>query len=567
MAADADEEEHVSLLQTDVRMQRSAVVSTEKNQKPHILVILADDLGHANVGFTRKEAGKTREVSTPNIDGLASEGVILEHMYVHYMCSPSRSAIQSGRYPIHVNVVQTHIMAHNEEDPVGGFAGIPRNMTGLGEVMRKGGYKTHFVGKWDAGMATPDHTPAGRGYDTALNFFGHENDYWNHASSHKCGSGKLKDLWLMNKDTKFPGEPAHGLINSPECSEAKQDVPKCRYEDDIFVEEIKGIIRNHEANTPLFIFWAPHAPHGPLQVPKQQLMKFQFIDFDKRQKYNSMVNYLDNNIGVVVTALKQAKLYENTLVVFSSDNGGPIMGPGNNYPLKGGKYSNFEGGIRVPAFVSGGFLPSRVRNTRESGLMAGWDWYATFASLAGVDPTDEKAAKAGLPPIDSVNLWPLLSGNTEKSPRDHLLLSSTKNGYNGRKNGDTVVAGIIAPPLKIVLGQFPGDKEPFAAWFSKVDSPNVSSPHDKELLHDLAETCGRTPDTGCMYNVWEDSGEYANIAKMQPQAFRNLLDKIDDAQKRVYNPTREAPKKKSLVETNVCGQAPMAAGFLGPFLP
>jgi arylsulfatase I/J len=457
-------------------------------------------------------------------------------------------------------------MAHNPEDPVGGFAGIPRNMTGLGEVMRQGGYRTHFVGKWDAGMATPEHTPAGRGYNTALNFFGHENDYWNHASSHKCGSTRLKDLWLMNKNTKFPGQPAKDYVNSDKCSQEHQDVPKCKYEDDIFVDEIKKIISNHEAGFPLFIFWAPHAPHGPLQVPNQQLQKFQFIDFFKRQYYNSMVNYLDTNIGVVVQALKQANLYDNTLVVFSSDNGGPIMGPGNNYPLKGGKYSNFEGGIRVPAFVSGGFLPARVRSTRESGLMAGWDWYATFASLAGVDPTDKKAAKAGLPPIDSVNLWPLLSGNAKSSPRDVLLLGSTENGYNGRKNGKTVVAGIIAPPLKIVLGQSPGNKEPFAAWFSKEDSPNASSPKDNVLLKELTETCGPTPETGCMYNVWEDSGEHENIAKKQPQAFRDLLAKINVAQKKVYSPKREAVAKHSLVASTMCSQPAMAAGFLGPFL-
>merc|ERR1719408_963756 len=115
-----------------------------------------------------------------------------------------------------------------------------------------------------------------------------------------------------------------------------------------------------------------------------------------------MVYYVDEAIGNVTRKLKTEGLWDNTLVVLHADNGGPIYNSGtagaNNYPLKGGKMSNWEGGIRVNAFVSGGFLPEKVRGTKNDGLMAGWDWYATFAGLAGVDPTDYRAQKAGLPP-------------------------------------------------------------------------------------------------------------------------------------------------------------------------
>merc|ERR1740121_1141039 len=117
-------------------------------------------------------------------------------------------------------------------------------------------------------------------------------------------------------------------------------------------------------------------------------------------------------------------MFNNTLIVFTSDNGGPIYRKGsvgaNNFPLKGGKASNWEGGIRVNALASGGFLPPKVRGTKQEGLMAGWDWYATYAGLAGVDPTDYKARAAGLPAHDSHNLWPLLSGQNATSPRVEL---------------------------------------------------------------------------------------------------------------------------------------------------
>ena len=111
-----------------------------------------DDLGYAELGYHRAAVNHTtREVQTPKIDALVASGVRLERHYVHKFCSPTRSAIQSGRAPIHVNVINADPTVHNPQDPVGGYAGIPRNMTGMAAVLRRGGYATHFVGKWDAG--------------------------------------------------------------------------------------------------------------------------------------------------------------------------------------------------------------------------------------------------------------------------------------------------------------------------------------------------------------------------------------------------------------------------------
>ena len=113
------------------------------------------------------------QVQTPNIDGLVQEGIKLDRHYVHKFCSPTRCAIQSGRAPIHVNVINAAPEVSNPLDPVAGYAGMARNMTGIAEVMKRGGYKTHFAGKWDVGMATGEHTPVGRGYDTTLHYYHH----------------------------------------------------------------------------------------------------------------------------------------------------------------------------------------------------------------------------------------------------------------------------------------------------------------------------------------------------------------------------------------------------------
>ena len=118
--------------------------------RPHIFMLLMDDFGWANVGFHAKNSS---EVVTPNLDALAEGGVLLERHYVHKFCSPTRSALQTGRAPIHVNVLNSPLNQHNPRDPIGGFMGAPRNMTGIAEKLKAAGYATHFSGKWDAGMA------------------------------------------------------------------------------------------------------------------------------------------------------------------------------------------------------------------------------------------------------------------------------------------------------------------------------------------------------------------------------------------------------------------------------
>jgi arylsulfatase I/J len=125
------------------------------------------------VGFHRQNISAAREgalgdvddVDTPNFDALVKQGLELDRNYVHRFCSPTRSSIQSGRLPVHVNLENDDPGISNPKDPVSGWAGIPRNMTGMGSLLKGAGYRTHMVGKWDVGMATPDHTPRGRGYD------------------------------------------------------------------------------------------------------------------------------------------------------------------------------------------------------------------------------------------------------------------------------------------------------------------------------------------------------------------------------------------------------------------
>ena len=150
---------------------------------------------------------------------------------------------------------------YNPDDPVSGFAAIPRNMTGIAEKMKGAGYATHQVGKWDAGMATPDqHTPKGRGFDTSLGYFYHGNDYYNETIG-SCNATPIVDLW----DTD---QPAHGINGTgPD-----------NYEEGLFKERLLDILSKHDPSTPLFLYYAPNIVHKPYQVPDEYLSKFSFID-------------------------------------------------------------------------------------------------------------------------------------------------------------------------------------------------------------------------------------------------------------------------------------------------
>lgn len=195
--------------------------------------------------------------------------------------------------------------------------------------------------------------------------------------------------------------------------------------------------------------------------------------------------------------------------------------------------------------------------------MAGWDWYATFASLAGVDPTDHRAAAAGLPPIDSLDMWPMLSGANMTSPRTHVPIGSNTGGESGRTSGNTTVGGLIVPPYKIILGMNTNDTLDMATWTGP-QNPNMTCAHTPSCLSPakMIATCGRTPATGCLYNVYEDPTEHVNLALKLPKVFNGLLARVDEIQKGVYSPQRA----DSAYDNVACNYSlTHLHGFWGPF--
>ena len=506
---------------------------------PHIIHILADDYGWADIGYHRNNNNNNnQEVQTPNLDALKNSGIELDRFYVYKICSPSRSSIQTGRNPIHVNVQNVPPEVTNSKDIIGGYQGIPTNMTGIAALLRKQNYKTHIVGKWDVGMATPYHHPKFRGYDTWLGYFHHSNDYWQYTVE-KCSSKPVYDLWKYNET--FDG-PATFYQNGPSCSQDNQK-PKnnetCVYEEEILTNEVLNIIEKHDVSTSLFLFWSMHLVHMPLQVPQKYVDKFSFINNTYRRLNHAMGNLMDENVGKVIDLLKKRGIYDNALIVFHADNGGEIMGGGlcggNNFPLKGGKFSNWEGGIRVNAFVTGGIIPNEKVGTKIEHYITGWDWYATYASIANIDPFDNMAANANLPGIDSINMWPLLSGKNNTSPRNEIIIGDTTSLYPNA-GGKTLVGGIIINDYKLIIGAKSRLYNVNQNTITGANWPNNTKPR----LWPLTKLMKCKPDAkhGCLFNIKEDPYEMNNLAPSMPDLFNEMLKRIEEAQKTVYSPYR-----------------------------
>ncbi|CAK9009139.1 unnamed protein product [Durusdinium trenchii] len=457
-------------------------------------------------GYHREDDG---DVKTPRIDALARSGIELDRFYSYQFCSPARSAIQTGRNPVHVNVQNVKPECVNSKDQEGGFQGIPINMTGIASLLKRGGYRTHMVGKWDVGMATAAHHPRARGYESWFGYWHHTNDYWQHTEG-MCGLKKMRDLWIFN--ASYDG-PAYHLQNGPSCSQENQNPVNetCVFEEALFAEAAKSVIRNHNVAEPLFLFWALHLVHMPLQIPEAYEKKFSFIKEKHRRLMHAMVNFMDDEIGEVVDLLKESiRIYFqwgsialmplSTAATCHQD----VQAPEENVVKPDANLSTAS----WPASCR--MVHSKGRGSKLEGFVTAWDWYATYAGLAGVDAEDHQAKAAGLPPHDSLDVWPWLSGVTASSPRDEVIVGETSSQTpNG--DGQTFVGGVIRGRYKLLVGV--DARKWNTLYLTERVSQNVmtgpkwpnSSSHLAPLLH--PRKCGRTPEEGCLFDVFADPGE------------------------------------------------------------
>ena len=338
--------------------------------RPNIVYIVADDLGWKDVGYHGSE------IKTPTIDKLAHQGARLEQFYVQPMCTPTRAALMTGRYPFRYGL-QTLVI------PTPGKYGLPTDEWLLPQALKQAGYRTVMVGKWHLGHADRKYWPNQRGFEYHYGAVLGEIDYYTHASSN------VRDWYRNNQPVKEQGYVTQLLGN-----------------------DAVARIMQHDAKTPLFLYLAFTAPHAPYQAPKEYLERYKDISDSTRRAYAAMISSMDDEIGKVVAALEKKKMRDNTLIVFMSDNGGNTIAmfsgdadvsklklPADNGPYRGGKGTLYEGGTRVAALAN---WPGRIKPGEVNGMMHVVDMFPTLGALAGAAGKKDKL-------LDGVNVWATIS--------------------------------------------------------------------------------------------------------------------------------------------------------------
>lgn len=430
-----------------------ALSQDPRGRRPDIILIVTDDQGHHDVSRYG-----TPDLQTPHIDGIAAKGISLDRFYSNSsVCSPTRAALLSGKYPDRVGVpgvIRTH--------PENNWGYLKAGTRLLPAILSANGYHTGLVGKWHLGLESPN-TPTEQGFDYFKGWLGDMmDDYWEH---------KRHGINYMRHNTEIINPEGHAT--------------------DLFTDWAIDFIReNHKKEKPFFLCLTYNAPHTPVQPPEEWLRKVKARHPglpEKRAEFVALIEHLDDGIGKVLEALEEQQADRNTLVIFTSDNGGYLPSLANNGPVRNGKGSMYEGGLLVPAFVSWpGHIPAGSRSSRAAISM---DLSPTILEIAGIQP--------GAYGFDGVSILPeLLSPGKGKEEARTLYFTRREGGpqfggesiYALRKGKWKLVKNTPYSPLELYdLESDPKEEKELRDQF-----PEVFRSLQKELMIHIQEG-GQSP--------------------------------------------------------------------------
>ncbi|XP_077994398.1 arylsulfatase B-like [Glandiceps talaboti] len=465
----------------------NSLTCQKEKKPPHIVIIVVDDWGWGDVGFHHGS-----RFATPFIDELAYNGVILHNYYGQPLCTPARASLMTGRYPIHLGLQHFAITGAQP-------FGLRLNETIMPQYLHNLGYSTHALGKWHLGHFTKEHTPTHRGFDS---FFGYYNGYHDYYDRLHQDTGTWGFDFRRNDELDYT---TYGY-----------------YITELLTSEALTIIdQSANSDKPMFMYLCHTAvirgnTIHPLEAPDVYTNGYDFLESETRQQLAGMVAALDDSTSRVVQALKDNNMYDNSIIIVTTDNGGAIDGYDNNdasnWPLRGGKNSLWEGGIRGTAFIHSPLLNLKGQPRVMTGLMHLTDWVPTLYHAAGGDMTD-------LPDnLDGFDLWDTIA-NGVPSPRTEIL-----------HNIDPIfqVAALRVGDYKIVVGEVHGQNN---SWYrpDELTQEDLDSP--------LVIDCGQRPDDAlqncqpnikpCLFDISKDPCEFNNLAESQPDILQRLLSVLD----------------------------------------
>ncbi len=416
-------------------------LSAEQTVPPNIVLVIADDLGWSDVGFNGGE------IATPAIDALAAEGLRLDRFYTYPACTPTRAALISGQ--------RMRTMGLIEPIPPWSDAGLPLNVETLPEALSEAGYRTWKVGKWHLGDHYPEQFPNQRGFDHFYGFLSGEVNYYTHLFVAALD-------WQRNGETlREPGYATH-----------------------LLTDEAVRLLASHTSDAPFFLDLSYNAPHTPLQAPDAAVAEYAHIEDVNRRRYAAMVSELDKGIGKVMQAIQSRPDADNTLVMFMSDNGGKPEFGASNAPLKGGKASHHEGGIRVPAVL---WWPGVVPSGMRQHMISVHDLYPTLLTLAGAPP-DSSEQRPG------VDFWSAVLANAALEREQPIAFAIILPGPPGTPA--TYISSVLVDGWKLMeVGSY----------------TYGAAPAERYRLRSRA-----------LYNVLEDPSELRDLSVNQPQRVEML---------------------------------------------
>ncbi|CAG0883947.1 unnamed protein product [Cyprideis torosa] len=477
--------------------------------RPHIIFILADDLGFNDVSFH----GST-QIPTPNIDALAFTGKVLNNYYVQPICSPSRGALMTGYYPIHTGLQHLVICA---ECPYG----LPLEYKLLPEYLRDLGYRTHAVGKWHLGFFQREYLPTSRGFESHFGQWTGSIDYYRHFHFSKlgvCRSNQFREESFLN----FTGFDMH------EGEEPNLEAVST-YITDVYSSVAEGIIAAHDVQEPLFLYVphvAVHSAYDPeaLQAPPEVVEQFSYIEDIQRRYFAAMTWKLDEAVGKIVEALRVKDMLQNSIIVFSTDNGGPAHGFGSNqasnWPLRGVKVQLWEGGVRGAGVI---WSPLLQNSGVSQDMIHITDWLPTLYSAAGGDVSTIGA-------IDGVDQWATLSQDKGGSRSEVLLNIDNRIGSYALRIG----------PYKLVYGMA-RQKYSLRSWASFRPEVMLRAPLKDCGPRPDVPTCPQESSHPCLFDVEADPCEYHNLAEEKPEIVNELLARLAEYNATAVPPVNQPP--------------------------